>query len=232
MTPNEDCHCPRVKHMHGTRNNYLAHACRCTPCTNDATKERDRHRRLQAYGRPHPHKVNATPTRNHVQQLIKDGMTITEIARKANLSHPAIARIIGNGQHKPAPNILNTTANAIHAINHTTPATQGHINALGTIRRIQALAAIGYPLQQQGRLAGINPDKPRHILEQQLTDTQTAHAITNLFNRLQLTPAPPSRAATATRNRARTNGWLPPLCWDEDKIDDPKHHGYPQEVAA
>jgi len=101
MTPNQECRCPRVKHHHGTRNNYLTHACRCTPCTDDATAKRDRARRLQAYGRPHPHKVDAQPARNHANKLIKGGMTISAIARAANLSHPAIARLIGSGKQAP-----------------------------------------------------------------------------------------------------------------------------------
>jgi len=232
MSPNEDCHCPRTKHMHGTRNNYLTHACRCTPCTNDATQKRDRARRLQAYGRPYPHKVDAKPARNHTKKLIKNGMTISAIARAAGLSHPAIARLIGTGKQQPSKQILNTTADQILTIGPTTPHTPGHVSALGTIRRIQALTAIGYPLQTQGRLARINPDKPRHILEQQQTDAETAQAITKLFTRIQLTPAPPSRQATQARNTARRNGWLPPLCWDEDKMDDATHTGYPTELAA
>ena len=232
MTPNQECNCPRVKHYHGTRNNYLTHACRCTPCTDDATAKRDLARRLQAYGRPHPHKVDAQPARNHANKLIRNGMTISAIARAANLSHPAIARLIGTGKQTPSKQIINTTANAILTIGPQTPTTPGHVPALGTIRRIQALTAIGYTLQQQGRLARINPDKPRHILTQTHTDAATAEAIAALFTRLQLTPSRPSRQATQARNTARLNGWLPPLAWDEDRLDDPQHHGYPQEIAA
>ena len=232
MTPNEACHCPRVKHMHGTRNNYLAHACRCTPCTNDATAKRDRHRRLQAYGRPHPHKVDATQARNHVNKLIRGGMSISEIARKANITHPAVARLIGSGKQTPSKQIMHATAAALLDVGHATPHAEGHINAIGTTRRIQALVAIGYPLQTIGRLAGINPDKPRHVLTQRLTDAETAKAISELFTRLQLKPAPASRQATQARNTARRNGWLPPLAWDEDNIDNPNHHGYPKDIAA
>jgi hypothetical protein len=34
------------------------------------------------------------------------------------------------------------------------------------------------------------------------------------------------------RTAARKNGWLPPLAWDDEQIDDPTHAGYPKEVAA
>lgn len=232
QTPNQDCHCPRAQHFHGTRNNYLTHACRCTPCTQAATRDRDRHRRRKAYGRPHPHKVDPTRARKHAQQLIRNGMSIAEIARAANLSHPSISRILGTRKTPPAAHIINTTEQAILAITQTPTPSEGLTNATGTIRRLQALATIGYPFQQQGRLAGIHEDQARHILEQQQVTTRTAEAIKNLYNRLQLKPAPPSRQATQAREIARRNGWLPPLCWDEDLIDDPHHHGYPKDVAA
>lgn len=212
MTPNQDCHCPRVQHYHGTRNNYLTHACRCTPCTTDATRERDKIRRLKAYGRPRTQKIDATQARKHAQKLIQNGMTITQIARAANLSHPAIGRLIGTGNYKPSKNILNTTATAVLNIRPHTPTT-GHTNATGTKRRIQALVAIGYPYETQGRLAGITPEKPRHILGQTHTDTQTAQAITTLFTQLQLKPAPPSRhrLPRSTRSRIRSSPRQPPM---------------------
>jgi hypothetical protein len=34
------------------------------------------------------------------------------------------------------------------------------------------------------------------------------------------------------KTAARKNGWLPPLCWDEDGIDNPDHHGHPEALAA
>jgi hypothetical protein len=160
-------------------------------------------------------------------------MTITEIARATRLSHPAIGRIIGTGKQQPAKQILNTTEQAILQVTHTTPASEGLTNATGTIRRIQALATIGYPLEQQAHLAGLNPDKPRHLLKQKYVHTDIAQAIAALFTHLQLTPNPKrSRAATRARTIAQTNGWLPPLAWDEDQIDNPNHHGHPQELAA
>lgn len=229
QTPNENCNCPRTQHYHGTRNNYLTHACRCTPCTQAATKDRDRHRRLKAYGRPHPQKTDATPARRHIQTLLKKGLTKAEISHHAAIAHQTITRIL-DGQKT----IINTTSDAILTVkpaDRTKPA--GKTHATGSRRRIQALAAIGYPLEEQARIAGIHPDKPRHLLKQKYVGTEVAEAITTMFNRLQLTPNPDnSRAATQARNIARANGWLPPMCWDEHLIDDPTHNGYPGQVAA
>lgn len=229
MTPNEACTCPRAQHMHGTRNNYLTHACRCTPCTNDATRERDQRRRLQAYGRPHPHKVSAAKARRHIRTLLNQGMTKAEIAHHAAMAHQTLTRILDGQQ-----TIINTTSDAILNV---TPAArtkpEGRTNATGSRRRIQALAAIGYPLEEQARRAGLHHDKPRHLLKQKYVGTDIAEAITNLFDRLQLTPNPiPSRAATQARTIAQANGWLPPLAWDEDLIDNPNHHGYAKDIAA
>ena len=92
--------------------------------------------------------------------------TIAGIARTAGVSHQTIRIIIGTGT-QPVSTIYNSTATAVLAVTPTTPQHAGLINATGTRRRIQALAAIGYPLEQQARLAGLQPDKPRHILTQQ-----------------------------------------------------------------
>lgn len=229
MNPNTNCHCPRTRHYHGTRNNYLTHACRCTPCTDDATQKRDRHRRLEAYGRPRPHKVPAAAARKHIRSLLKQGMTKAEIAHHSANAHQTISRIL-DGQKT----IINHTSESILKVtseDRTKP--EGKTNATGTIRRVQALAAIGYPLEEQAKLAGIHPDKPRHVLKQKYIRAETAQAIADVFTRLQMTPNPvPSRAATRARAIAQINGWLPPLAWDEDLIDNPNHHGYAKDIAA
>ena len=46
----------------------------------------------------------------------------------------------------------------------------------------------------------------------------TARAVEDLYDRAWQGPRRPS---TASRRRAVTAGWAPPLAWDDDTIDDP-----------
>lgn len=235
MSPNEDCHCPRVKHMHGTRNNYLKHACRCTPCTNDATRERDKIRRQTAYGRYQSPYVQAQPAREHINNLRAQGMGAEAIAKKANLPPNTIRRIIWGAPRintPPSQKIKRETAGRILATQHEL--TPNHlIPALGTQRRIQALQWLGYNPALIADLTGLGHHSVYRILSNRYVQVSTADTLKDLFKRLQLIPNPEkSYGATVARNTARRNGWLPPLLWDEELIDLPAHKGHPMELAA
>ena len=129
-----------------------------------------------------------------------------------------------NGPLKPRQEIHNTCGNKRcinpHHYKALPPLTD---NPSTTIKQIQQLAALGYPLEQQARLAGINKDRPRAAIRLNKTDTQTAKAINDLWHRLRNTPAPPSVAATQARTAAKRKGWQPPT---------PDHHGYAKDIAA
>ena len=99
---------------------------------------------------------------------------------------------------------------------------------LGTVRRLQALSAIGYSARRVALLAGIAQPTVSELLAGKYKRVTVAHAraVDAIYQRLAMHPAPPSREATYARNRAQSNGWLPPLVWDD--IDDP--HERPKGV--
>jgi hypothetical protein len=90
----------------------------------------------------------------------------------------------------------------------------------GTIRRLQALAAIGWRWTDMA--AHLDTGTWQSVQNLAIRERGTAVTVTtaarvdNLYRRLAGTPGP----SETTRRRAAAKGWAPPLAWDDD-IDDP-----------
>lgn len=93
------------------------------------------------------------------------------------------------------------------------------IDSTGTVRRLRALAAMGWPAHAIGGDMGVTEDqvvlwrKGRH---RKILASSAARVI-DVYDRLSMTPGPSSW----TRSYARNRGWAPPLAWDDETIDDP-----------
>ena len=100
-------------------------------------------------------------------------------------------------------------------------------DATGTRRRIQALMRCGWSMSLLATRLG----QPRQVLRAKLhvrgrVTPATAAAVRALYDELWDRPPPAGtrferRAATMARRYATERGWVPPLAWDEDAIDDP-----------
>lgn len=94
-----------------------------------------------------------------------------------------------------------------------------YLDVTGTRRRLEALAAIGWPttvVAEHLQLAW------RQVYSWRTTACTRIHrrhaaAVTAVYDQLCATPGPSDR----TRRRARTVGLAPPLAWDDHTIDDP-----------
>lgn len=102
--------------------------------------------------------------------------------------------------------------------------------ALGTTRRLQALAALGWTQVQLGARLGVSDARVGHLTEGRSAKLHpaTADAVARLYDEISMTvPAdhdgPRSLGQTRVHARARANaerrGYFPPLAWDD--IDDP-----------
>ncbi|WP_165821712.1 hypothetical protein [Mycobacterium colombiense] len=93
------------------------------------------------------------------------------------------------------------------------------VPAVGTQRRLQALHAIGYQGRHLAELLGVEHSVVTAITSsrQPGVNAKTARAVARLFNELQMTQGP----SKESRRRAAARGWVVPLAWDEDSIDDP-----------
>lgn len=131
----------------------------------------------------------------------------------------------GRGDRGPDRRIFRDKAARILAIripdvvSHRDVAAGRRVDSTGTVRRLRALVAIGYPQAAVCRRLGLLPTNGSQLFtgKRPYVLAATARRVENLFNELQLTIGPSADA----RYRAQQLGWLPPLAWDEDTIDDP-----------
>jgi AraC-like DNA-binding protein/DNA-binding CsgD family transcriptional regulator len=154
----------------------------------------------------------------HLRILIDSGHTIRGISREAGMSERAIGYIL-NGQ----TNVTRAKALSLLAVRPL--AEPPRVAPTGVIRRVQALAAVGWPIAWTAQQAGLHPSYlfsiiggrvptiPRHI----------AARFTAIYREYSHRPGPSQFA----RSSARRNNWHGPLAWDD--IDDPACQ--PEEAA-
>jgi DNA-binding Xre family transcriptional regulator len=91
------------------------------------------------------------------------------------------------------------------------------IDPTGTARRIRALAALGWPLDDLGTRLGMSGRNMTRLTTQARVHRDTAAKVAALYNELSMTPGPSPRS----RRLAKAKGWPPPLAFDDETIDDP-----------
>lgn len=102
------------------------------------------------------------------------------------------------------------------------------VPAIGTVRRLRAMVALGYDWQAQAILLGVSRDQVRQwaMNPDGVTTRATAARVAAYYDRWSMTPPPTATVAqrcnvSRARNRAQADGWTVPLTWDEGTIDDP-----------
>jgi hypothetical protein len=100
------------------------------------------------------------------------------------------------------------------------------IDATGTARRLQALAAIGWSTTELGPHLDAHPNLvQRWRSGNRPVNRANAIKVAALYRELQGTPGP----SDVTRARAQSFGWVPPHLWEDVDIDDP--NARPEEAA-
>lgn len=95
---------------------------------------------------------------------------------------------------------------------------------VGTRRRLQALAALGWSLQAIADALGVHPRNLQRLRTGRKggrVQQGTAARVTEVYNRLSMTPPPDTPQTRWRRTTAEQEGWARPLDWDEGAIDDP-----------
>lgn len=93
----------------------------------------------------------------------------------------------------------------------------------GTIRRLQALCAIGWTQQDIGARLGLSRSRVSQIIQttRQGVRPETAKKVADLYDELwDVIPVGP--AANRARADAARKQWVSALAWDDDVIDDPE----------
>jgi len=93
------------------------------------------------------------------------------------------------------------------------------IDACGTRRRLQALSALGWRGVDLEPLLKIEYRTVSRVAKAKRVTVGTAERVAAVYDRLSMTQGP----SATTRRRALAKGWLVPMEWDDDLIDDPRH---------
>lgn len=166
-------------------------------------------------------RVDAEPARQRVRWYMELGFGRRYLSKLLGVSEAGLGRLLyGHGDDPPSRTVHAETHARIMAFRPDVRLLRPgrRLPAVGTQRRIQALAAVGYSLAWQGRQLGWKPSNYKAILDRSQVTARTAWAVADLYDAHAMTPAelPDSEE---TRRQARQRGWVSAAAWDA--IDDP-----------
>lgn len=238
---NLDCRCTK-QHYHGTKECYRTCKCRKQECKDaNAAAVRDL-RRKKAYGTSSAHQVDAAPVREHLEKLMGMGWGTRAITRETGVANSVINALVYGKNGNTSKTVREATASKLLAFNppFAREKRQGtstaHVDATGSQRRLQALVALGFSLNWLAEYAGYGRSYFKVVLAQDRIGIDRVRAVTEVYERLwdkKPLPETPQQknSVTKAKDHARKNGWPPPMAWDDDKIDDPKHRPAPALIA-
>lgn len=161
--------------------------------------------------------VDATPVLHHLERLHAAGLGTRRIAELTGLTSVTI-RVIKRQERVHPHTAARILAVSVPDIPHHLLADNALVPSTGSARRLQALVAIGHTQEQIAARLGIVPNAMAPLIfGRRHVTAGMARRIEAVYRDLQMVAGPSDFA----RRRARRNGWVPPLAWDEDTIDDP-----------
>lgn len=202
-------------HRHGTRQRSSPRACHlpctCTPCR--AAYARYQRELAAARRSARPPKTATGPAAAHLAALAAAGMTYRQICAAAGVGKGTLDRIRAAGQDGT---MLTFTAELLLSVPVPVPVTGGQ---LGSVRRLKALAAVGWTLRGLSAELGVDHHGVARIVAgRRATTAQLDRAVRELYDRLYATDGPSRHAAA----RAKRLGWAPPQAWASDAdLDSP-----------
>lgn len=191
--------------------------------------EHDKYRR---YLRAHGHKAlqDAGPVRDHIAYLREHpdgGMTCQAIADAAGVAMSVVSEI-GRGKRNQ---LRDTIANKILAVDYRGVDTPhgAWMDPTGTTRRIEALYAIGMTCRVMADEMGkANVRVVWNYRNDKYVTARVQQKVKEMYDKLRyvdpydLDIFPP--VISRNKRMAKERGWAPPMCWDDDTIDDPNAH--------
>jgi hypothetical protein len=196
----------------GSRRNDNWAPCRCSLCR--AAFRRDEKARELRRLRGIPAYAPIGPVVAHLHALLDSGLTLAGIARDANVGRRTLGNWLNN---PPSAGVQHDVAARVLALK---PSSTGPllVPALGTVRRLQALAAMGWPVSWAGPQSGISDTHARMLVRSRhgSVSASVAARVDEVYRRHCMAPGPSAFA----RGHARRNNWVTAVAWDD--IDDPR----------
>jgi hypothetical protein len=168
------------------------------------------------------------------------GWGFRAVSRETGIGVSTVNKLLYGYRGETAKTIRSGTSETLLAFNprlpreHRQGTSTANVDATGSHRRLQALVALGFSLRMLADYSGYGRGYFKAILARDQIRENTAQAITELYDKLwDKKPIPVTTAekhsVTKAKQIAAAKGWLPPMAWDDDKIDDPKsraHHNW------
>lgn len=216
----------RARHEHGTALAFAKDGCRCLPCAR-AYRRKSKETAYRTVTGSHTY-VDAERARAHVRGLLAT-LTVGQIEQRSGVHRTAVRVLVGDFPGRPASRrVTRTTEAALLAVRPDRVGTEAHgwVDGTGTRRRFRALVALGWPARTLAVRCGATSNVAHRLTSDAfplgtLVTVATRDAVRRLYDELSVTLPPPSRAVTRARKRAAARGWVGPLAWDDDAIDDP-----------
>lgn len=212
---------------HGTVTGHKYRGCKCLDCYGAAARYKNRRYRQIGYGTWRPF-VDAAPARAHIEALHEQGMTWERIAEQAGLRAVDLRRLrMPLGDRPRVERIRPEREELLLGLTFTAgvPTPKALVPSVGTVRRVQALRAIGWPAQELADRAGISRHAIGMLLHQDVVQAATHARIVEVYDDLH--DQDPRRwgvdAVTVDRavRAARRRKWLAPNSWTGVNMDDP-----------
>lgn len=191
-----------------------------------ATAYARRRRRLLAFGRWSPLVlVDPQPARDHLARLRQFGVSLEAIIEMSGQSMSLLAALVYPAHQRWGARITRESLQRILEVKFDLDAMPAHrrIDSAGTTRRLQGLAVMGWPLSSLADVLEVSVQAVASYRTRPTSTVRTARAVRDLYDRWSLLPGPSVRTTLA----AQRAGWVSPLAWDDDSIDDPRAVPHP-----
>lgn len=208
---------------------YKLDGCRCYTCSWEVAQYNDRRERGILYGTWEPF-IDAQPVRDHVKALSAAGIGRRRLIELSGVSSGCLAKLLygqpGAGL-PPTARIRPEIASRILAVRPGARSLADHavIDATGSVRRLQALVANGWPQRRLAHRLGMEPANFGAVMRQDQITAAKARQIAALYMRLE--NADPraqgvdNQAYSRAVNQGLRNRWARSPHWDENALDDP-----------
>lgn len=218
MTPDD----PRHGTYAGSTAHYRDGEKPCLPCYAARRKYHTRYVKENELGYRRRTPVGRGGVWQRIDQLYKSDYSYLELARALGCIREAKLYTIHVGGPEGRVSV-KTWYNLRDALAKVKPMP----TRIGTLRRLQALHALGWPIKHVMLMTGHNPEIGKKALrgEHDNFSAEVRRDIAELYERVAMTlpptnvPAGVKAAQARAKRRSAEAGWAPPLAWDN--IDDP-----------
>lgn len=211
--------------------------CFCDFCVNKR-RQHTRNNKLRELGKPQLVSQEEYQLARRKLRIFKaKGMSCVMMSDATGMSDSSITQIIAGlrfSRGEPVGTIRRSTFNTIMAMEYEEPPEDGkytgaRISPVGTRRRMQALAAVGFGFEFLGEQQGTGKAQPARLANPNhrldFVTYQTYRRVKRMYEKLRYVDpldmgVTPYCVARQVANSAR-KGYAPPSCWDDDAIDDP-----------